>query len=308
MIHYFYGEDTYAARQVIGELGREDGATLRWADGADFADTPAAAVVAQSGAGLFGRQILVVRDVSALPIGVQQDLAAALAAAGAAGSCVLWDRPSAARAALIKLPDGVERRQFARLGPDELVQWLQAQAQQRGGEIAASAAREMVERLGYDRWRLKSELDKLLLGARRIDVSVVKTRVPEGAAVGIFPVLEALAGGDGRRAVQGLSDRLAAGDSEFYLLSMLAYQFRTMYYVRRGIAAGSSAADIARSSGIADFAVRKNFPYARRFSLRALREALTRILAVDFAVRSGRVEARTGLVMLVLGLAARSRA
>lgn len=307
MVYYFYGEDTYAARQAIGELAREQGAAVRWADRSDFLEVSAAEVVARAGAGLFGRQLLVVRDAGALAPGVQQELMAALVAAGDDCTCVLWDR-SGGREVEVARASGVQRRQFQPLKAAELCAWVCSEATRRGGAIEPSAAREMVERAGPDRWRIASELDKLLLVTQHVRTAHVRARVDATGAVGIFPVLEALARGDTQRAVRGVVERLTAGDSEFYLLSMLAYQFRTLYRIRCGIAAGRRAADIAREHKLAAYAVQKNYPYARRFSVRALREALTRVLAADFAIRRGRVEARTGLVMLVLGLADRSRA
>jgi DNA polymerase III delta subunit len=95
---------------------------------------------------------------------------------------------------------------------------------------------------------------------------------------------------------------MARGESEFYVLSMLAYQFRALHAIRRGQEQGWGEEKIARAGGLKPYAVRKNFSHARQAPAAYWREMLARILATDFAIRRGRVDARTALLMLVLTL------
>ena len=83
---------------------------------------------------------------------------------------------------------------------------------------------------------------------------------------------------------------------------MLAYQFRTLLAVKDGILAKQREFEIVRAAKLHPYVVQKSMPVARRWERNALLAALTRILATDFAIKQGKVEARTGLLLLVLGL------
>jgi DNA polymerase III delta subunit len=324
MVHYFYGQDTYAARGAISALADENGARLHWLEAPDLAERGAAGLVASGSMGLFGRELFVARDVSGWSKGLQDDLLASLARAGRSIDCVVWDRGvTDRRSALYRQlarpaakpgerastagPDGLrlagQAREFSLPSPTEAAQWIADEAVRRGGKIDRSAARLLVDLAGVDRWQLTAELDKLLLSDEAITVAAVRREVPPSGSAEIFSTLDALSRGRRQQAVSSVMTLLQNGESEFYILSMLAYQFRTLHAIRRGLEQGHGQGEIARAAGLAPYAVQKNYPHAQRFSLAVLREALARILATDFAIRRGVVDQRTAVLLLVLSLA-----
>jgi DNA polymerase-3 subunit delta len=306
MVHYFYGADTWAARAALRELARAKGAAVRWFDepGAGIA-----AALGRGSRGLFGSEIVVARDAGAWPAHLQRELVAVLAGTGAASEVVVWDRGPADRRSLLfkqlkqQAKQGGSVREFQPLSPPAAAAWVVEEAGRQGGAATAPAARLLVERLGVDRWRLSAEVAKLLLAGGTIDEQTVRENVAEPVAAEIFGMLEALSRGQRQRAVASVQALLDRGESEFYILSMLAYQFRTLYAIRRGIEQGLRPGQIATAVGLKPFAVQKNYSAARRFDSAYLRETLARILACDFAIRRGRVDQRTALMMLVLTLA-----
>lgn len=303
MIRYLYGEDTYRAREVLAGQAKQNSALLRWIDRQDLVERGAAEVVGRGANSLFGKETLVFRDVGDWPKGLQSELLAALEKAGEALDGVLWDRGKVDRRSIIYKKFKKIGQQFSLPTAGEVQRWLVQEARRRGGTIQAAAAGLMISRLGVDRWRLSGELDKLLLVNNQIDQAVVRRVIPESSTAEIFSMLDALARGDRQRAVQSVVILLEGGDSEFYILSMLAYQFRTLLNIRRGIDRGMGQALIASEGGLKPYSVSKNYNHAMRFAASYLHQSLTRILATDFAIRQGRVETRTGLLMLVLSLA-----
>jgi len=93
----------------------------------------------------------------------------------------------------------------------------------------------------------------------------------------------------------------SALSSEFYIMSMLAYQFRVLLIIRAGLDAGLNQQVIAREGKLHPFVVQKNSQVAGQASLDFWRDALTKIMATDVAIKQGRIDARTGLLMLVNG-------
>jgi len=298
---YYYGEDTYGARQAIDVLAREEGTRIRWLDRDDLEEHAPAEWISRGSQGLFGREMLVARDVSNLPVGLQDDLLKALAAAPRT-LCLLWDRGRVDKRSKLYRAVKSLAREFRLLEPSVVVQWLQEEAARRGGKVTDDAAQVLVERVGVDRWRLISELEKLLIVSDEVTRESVVSSVPVAPSAEIFTVLDSLVRGDKARVVGGVKLLLQEGNNECYILSMLAYQFRTLLTIRIGIDQGQSEGEIVRSGPLKPYSVSKNFRHAQGLSRSYLRAALAKILATDFAIRQGRVQARTGLLMLVIGL------
>lgn len=301
MLYYYYGEDTYRARQAIEELAAGEKARVRWLDRTDFEEKTPGEILGRGSRGLFGQELLVVRDVADMPASLQGDILVALERGSTL--CVLWDRAKPDRRSAVYRKSYEKRREFESLLPGAEAEWLVTEAEERGGQIDEAAAKEMVERVGVDSWRLVTELDKLLVTHKKITAEVVVEMVSEAPSAEIFSMLDALTRGEKQSAIRSIEILLDEGNSEFYILSMLAYQFRTLLKVRRGIDKNQTQAAIAKEGGMKPYSVQKNYAHAQRFSASYFRGALTRILATDFSIKRGKVGARTGLMMLVLALA-----
>lgn len=291
MIHYFYGEDSFAAREAIEALAKQQGAQLEWLTADTLTPQELTVRLSQGDRGLFGKTLVVVRDASRLPNAVQERLVAP-AFAGQASSLVAWDEGQPDRRSLVYRTWKEQARDFATPTEVELIAWLQREAKQRGVTLEDAAGRALLTRLGHDRWRLLSELERLSLGHKKITVAVIEREVDVVAEAGeVFELLSALVHGQRHVAMRQLEGLLTAGESEFYILSMLAYQFRMLYLVSRG-----------KTRGLNPGAVRRSTSVARERPAAAWLENLTRVVATDFAIKQGKTDPRTGVTMLVLGL------
>ena len=298
---YFFGADTYAAREEVQRIAEQQQAEITWLDAEAFKEQSAADALAPQG-GLFGGTVTVVRDPSALPKSVQEDIIAALQAGA---SAVLWDRTSPDKRSKLWKAVKAEAHEFPPLPASQLVEWLMDQAAEQAGAIEQPAAEELLRRVGENRWRLLHELSRLLLlsNEQPITRSLVAEHVDEQAEADIFPTLDALVRGNQAEAITNIETLLAEGQSEFYILSMLAYQFRVLLLIADGKANGQSDQAISRQGKLHPFVVQKNGSVAQRFSVKELRDVLTKIMATDVAIKQGKIDARTGLMMLTLGLA-----
>lgn len=287
MVKYFYGPDTYGAREAIGELAAKKNQPIYWVDREQLEEQSLSTILDQAGSGLFGDQLVVVRDPSSFSKNTHEQIIA-VAQAKLAAEWIAWDRSDPdKRSALFKTlkPNGTA---FPMLSLDDAATWLHKEF----SNIEHPAATELARRCGSDRWQMRNESEKLALTHKPITRAVVEQEVPPvEAADEIFPFLDSLASGNARRAMQLLEGLLAAGSSELYILSMLGYQYKTLL----AIAAG-------KADGLHPYVIQKNKPAARRHSVVQLQNILARLAATDFAIKQGKVDQRTALVMLVLSL------
>lgn len=300
-MRYFYGPDTYGARQAIGEVARQETAAIRWTD-REHVEQKSIGDIVSASRGLFGRDCVVVRDPSEWPKALQESVAAYAEGEGKDRFWVLWDRGAPDKRSKFWQAVKEAAREFGPLTARELERWLMDQARAEGRELTAPAAAMLVSRLGGDRWRLLNELRRLLVIAPQVSAALVEREVAVAATAEIFAMLDALVKGRRAEAVRSVEALLFMGQSEFYILSMLGYQFRTLLMIRTGLDEGKTAAVIAREGKLHSYVVDKNKPVAERTRGSAWREGLTRILATDFAIKQGKVDARTGLLMLVVTL------
>jgi DNA polymerase-3 subunit delta len=301
MILYYYGPDTYAAREAINVLARQEKAQIKWLDRDDLIEDGPGKWIGQGGGSLFGREVIVARDPSKLGSAGQTELWQAMIKSPS-GTYVIWERAQPKKDGVLFKGLSKSGRMFPVLGIEQLSSWLVVEAQELGATMDVNAARMMVQRLGSDRWRLIGELEKLALTVTKITTSEVMAAVPEPEQAEIFSVLDAWARGEKARALKGIGVLLEEGNGEFYILAMLAYQLRTLFMVRSGIDQGLKQFEVVREAKIKSYSVQKNWEAAKRRPAVVWRDALTRVLATDFAIKQGRVDARTGVLMLVMGL------
>lgn len=298
-VYYFYGDDTYQARQAIDVLAEQQHAAIRWLDQEAVQEKSVADHLGQQ-TGLFGAALPVIRDVNRFSKKIQADIATYLATHPGQVTAVLWDRESSRPpAALSKL---AQPRQFLLPAGRELEQWIQQLVAQQGGAIAPDSARLLLERIGPDRWRLKNVLEKMLLTATTITPAVIAAEADSVSQAEIFSTLSAILRRQKKQALDNIAAILAAGQSELYILTMLAWQFKVLVQVKRHAATDSSPAAIARHTKLKPYVIEKSLPYVRTVSLSQLVDTLTKILAADWAIKQGKVEARTGLYMTALNL------
>ncbi len=290
MIRYFYGEDTFAAREAIGEVVAREKAQVQFLDAEVVTAETLPQVLERGAAGLFGKEIVVVREPSALSPALQEMLVAA--ALRGAGELVLWDSEKpGARSPLYKHFQKIGRH-FAALPSQQLESWLIAEAKKRGVGLSPAAAQMLVARLGTDRWRLLSEIERLSLRREEITRQHVEDEVEVGKEEGeVFEMLRAVVVRNRPEAMRRLQGLLQSGASEFYILSMLAYQLRTLYLLAAG-----------KSQGVSPRVAQSFTQVAKRRASAAWLADVTRVVAADFAIKQGKTDPRTGVVMLVMNL------
>lgn len=184
-----------------------------------------------------------------------------------------------------------DTREFARLKPEEALEWLRGEVRRRGLHLTRNAAQTLVERAGGDRGSLTQAVDKLSLyaGDANVDETIVEAMVPATRSVSIFNLVDAVAERRLADAIRALDGVRAEGEPEARIIQMLARTFRQIVVTREVIDRGGSNEEIQQATR-ANFAwlARRLRRQAQSYTQISADAALTRILEAEEAIISYR--------------------
>jgi DNA polymerase III subunit delta len=198
-----------------------------------------------------------------------------------------------------------DAREFRPREGAELLRWLAERAALLGVKLDKTAAQRLVGYAGGDSRTLINELAKLASytgQGGRITDDAVELLVEDGQEQSLFAFIDELSARRRGAALQSLRRLLADGQAATYILFMVARQVRILLGVKELAGQRLRPDDIAAQLGQRPFVVRKALEQVRGFSDAELTQLHDRVLALDHASKTGRVEAETGLELLVAEL------
>jgi len=176
------------------------------------------------------------------------------------------------------------------LPPPDARPWVVRLARERGHEVAAPAAAELIERTGADLGVLDGEIEKLSLhvGAGvRIEPQHVRALVGDGRDRDARELSDRIARRDLPGAARLLRDLLAQGEPPIKLLAFLAGNVRRALHVTELVEQGLRPDEIAGRLGMSPNAIAF---FARRGPAVDLERTLLVLGRLDLELKSGRDE------------------
>jgi len=195
----------------------------------------------------------------------------------------------------------VKCQEFECLSPASLKKWVLIEFEKNKVKINPDALDLLTEFVKNDLWQMANEINKL--SNYKIN-SVVKKEdvellVRPNTESDIFKTIDALASKNKRLALFLLHKHLENGDNALYLLSMIAYQFRTLLIIKELQDKQIPYATMAKKSGLHPFVVQKSFYLCNQFSMEQLKKIYQKIFQIDLDIKTGKVEAETALDLLL---------
>jgi len=182
------------------------------------------------------------------------------------------------------------------LKPSEINAWVKKQATELGCSIDDQALTALIKAVGNDLWRMSAEIQKLVaykFKDKKIKKQDVELLVIADVDAHIFQTIEAIAKKDKKTALQLLYNHLEKGDSPFYLLTMITYQFRNLIIVK-------GVEDISVLKGkMHPFVLSKSRQLSRKFTKEQLEKIYSKIFKMDFAVKRGKIKPELALELLI---------
>jgi DNA polymerase-3 subunit delta len=192
--------------------------------------------------------------------------------------------------------------------PEELLKWCTEWSQQRHGkELAAPAARLLVDLVGADMGLLDQELAKLAVyagSAARIETADVDKLVGSSRSENTWKIFDLIGTGQAGPALELLNRLLDQGEEPLRLLGAFSMQLRRLAQAARLSAEGVSLGDALEQAGVPPFARRQAEQQMRHLGRRRLESLYDWLLQTDFGIKGASpLPPRTLMERLVVQLA-----
>lgn len=169
--------------------------------------------------------------------------------------------------------------------------WIQGRAKAKRVEIQPQAVQKLAAYVGPNLRQLDNELDKLGAYAygRAVTPADVDLLVSDASEAMIWSLTDALSQRNGRGAMQALGGLRRNEANAFYLLTMIARQYRIMLKVKDAMqrGPGQNEYDIAKQLGEKPFPVKKAMQQSSQYSQPHLIAVMDRLLSADYAMKTG---------------------
>jgi DNA polymerase-3 subunit delta len=203
-------------------------------------------------------------------------------------------------------------QEFSFLVGVKLQNWVDKEFEKYGTRIDFAARAKLINFVGSDLWQMSQEIRKLcayagsssLRGGVLPDAAIfahdVELLVIPKIETDIFKTIDAIALNNKKLAFLLLHKHLAKGDAPLYLLSMINFQFRNLLVVRDFTERHGNVYGSVRIPGMHPYVAQKSLAQARNFTFDKLKKIYYKLLAIDTGIKTGRVEPRMALDMLII--------
>jgi len=185
--------------------------------------------------------------------------------------------------------------------------WLQRRAKQKQIPMDGQAIKLLSTFVGPNLRQLDNELEKLATYAsgRAVNAGDVRLLVSDGSEGLIWDMTDALSRRDGRKAMHSLYELRKGEANAFYLLTMIARQYRLILQVKEAERTlGNNETAIGKHLGEHPFPVKKALAQSRSYTFEQLEEILEQMLEADYAMKTG-ADLETTIDLLVANLTRR---
>src|SRR3989344_4285881 len=171
----------------------------------------------------------------------------------------------------------------------KLAQWIQAEFELRNCSISRDALNTLVNAVGNDSWALVNEVEKLTSykNGREVGVADVELLVNQSKELNVFDLIDAIASRNSKKAVELLYLNLALGNDPYYLISLIAGQFRNLLSVKDLSERGITQAEIVKKTGLHPFVVRKTMNQIAKFKTEELKLQYRAVLDMEIKSKTG---------------------
>ncbi len=186
---------------------------------------------------------------------------------------------------------------------DTLTKWILGMLKKEEKNITRDTLQAFLTKTGSNMQLIKNELDKLIAYTEGRDVitaeDVERVCITQTTNQ-IFEMVNAIAEGKKKRALELYEDLLALKEPPMRILFLIARQFNQLYQVKLLAKEGLPPAEIAKQAGIVPFAVKKYQAQAKSFSAEELRTAVEECVASEEAVKTGAMNDRLSVELLIM--------
>ncbi|GAC1696795.1 MAG: hypothetical protein NVS9B6_04260 [Candidatus Limnocylindrales bacterium] len=213
-----------------------------------------------------------------------------------------------AAATVADLPAAVETaggivERVGRLLPPEVPVWIRARAGHAGVTLAPEALAALADACGTDSERIDHELRKLgsFAGAGSVGAADVRALVSGAIESDVFLLTQAVVRRDHRTATAQLEQLLDEGQAPQQIIALLLWQMRVLLFAT-AMRTTADAERMAKAIRSSPYAIQKAQAFAQRVTRADITRAYETIYATDLAIKTGRTDERTAMLLCILDL------
>ena len=193
--------------------------------------------------------------------------------------------------------------EFATQTEELITRWVLARLKKEGKNITGSVMQLFLSKTGSDMGNIDRELEKLI--CYTMDKSVIEAADVEAIATEqttnrIFEMVNAIAEHNQRRALDLYYDLLTLKEPPMRIMYLITRQFQILLHLRDMAGKGFDNQTMAQKAGIPPFAVKRNLTQARGFGAGQLRQALEEGVALEEAVKTGRMNDQMAVELFII--------
>lgn len=178
-------------------------------------------------------------------------------------------------------------KEFGELSEADVAGWLQTHARSAGVELPPDVLRYLISYVGRDQWRLKSELDKLLLADKLVTKELIQDVAEPYPEATAFELLDSVFSGSDTR-VHELLSLLREREDPYQFFGLLSSQVLALFAIASG---GSRRPDeIARDMALHPFVVRKLTTVANRLGKKSIERLIDQLAHADERIKTSGVD------------------
>lgn len=188
-----------------------------------------------------------------------------------------------------------KKQEFKILVNWEILKFIREKVARENGKITPAAVEKLALFCTSDTGRINQEIKKLLAYQPTITEENIELLVSANISADIFNLVDAIGTRNLNQAQKILADLFASGQNELYILSMLIYGWRNLLLVK--------LAKNPWQIKLHPFVRQKTIAMANHFSEKELKIGYAKILETDIAMKTGGMENKLALQILLTKLA-----
>lgn len=212
-----------------------------------------------------------------------------------------------------------EIKEFSMPADFKFESWIKNRIEKFGGKIGKDALGALIISLGkglaqkdrsgkisqsYNLWEANNEIEKLVnyREGKQIEKEDVELLVKSKVDMNIFSLIDSISSKDKNKAALLLNKQIEEGLNENYILTMFVYQFRNLIKIKSLLDQGFANPQIAARTKMHPFVVQKTAWQCQKFEMENLKKIYQKLFDADLAIKTGKMNARLVLDLLVVSV------
>ncbi len=198
-------------------------------------------------------------------------------------------------------------QEFKKLGGAVLFHWIADRLREINPlvKLPEAVAEKLAAYSDGDTRLINNELEKLAAfrESGEINESDMGQLITAKISTTIFETIEAVSGGNKKKALSLLHNQIKNKEDPFYILSMYIYQFRNLLKIGEFYWQGTANKfDIAKKAGLHPYVVQKTLPQLKNFTLEKLKVIFQKLQKIDMEAKTGKIDIDLALDKFVIEL------